>query len=78
MFFDHPCEDEDVVQVYDYDLFCNQILEDIVYHGLEGCQTVSHPKEHYQRFKEASVCLEDSLPFVSGLDIYVVETPVNV
>ena len=47
MFFDHPCEDEDVVQVYDYDLFCNQILEDIVYHGLEGCQTVSHPKEHY-------------------------------
>jgi len=47
MFFDHPCEDEDIVQVYDYDLFCNQILEDIVYHGLEGCQTVSHPKEHY-------------------------------
>ena len=78
MFFDHPCEDEDVVQVYDYDLFCNQILEDIVYHGLEGCQTVSHPKEHYQRFKEFLACLEGSLPFISRLDAYIIKTPIDI
>jgi len=45
---------------------------------LEGGRTVGHSEEHYERFKEAAIGTEGCLPFVSGLDSYVIETPPDV
>jgi len=36
------------------------------------------PKKHYKGFEEATVDVEDHLPFISGLDAYIIETPVDV
>jgi len=41
---------------------------------LEGGGTVSHSEEHYERFEEAAIGTDGCLPFVSGLDSYVIET----
>jgi len=41
---------------------------------LEGGGTVGHSKEHHKRFKEAVIGMEGCLPFVSGLNTYVIET----
>jgi len=45
---------------------------------LEGGQTVSHSKEHYQEFEQASIGLEGRLSLVSGLNANVVETPTDI
>jgi len=45
---------------------------------LEGDKTVGHSKEHHKRFKEATVGAESYLLFISGLDVYVIETPADV
>ena len=45
---------------------------------MEGSGTVGHFKEHHERFEEAAVSAEGCFPFISGLDAYVIETPVDV
>jgi len=45
---------------------------------LEGGGTVSHSKEHHERFEEAVIGIEGCLLFVSGLDTYVIETPLDI
>jgi len=45
---------------------------------LEGGRTVGHSKEHHKGFKEAAIGAEGCLLFVSGLDTYVIETPLDV
>jgi len=45
---------------------------------LEGGRTVGHFKEHHERFEEAAVGVEGCLPFVSRLDMYVIEIPSDV
>jgi len=45
---------------------------------LEGSRTVGHSEEHHKRFKEATVGMEGCLPFVSRLDAYIIEAPVNI
>jgi len=45
---------------------------------LEGGGTVGHSKEHHERFEEAAIGMEGYLPFISGLDTYVIETPLDV
>jgi len=45
---------------------------------LEGGGTVGHSEEHHKRFEEAAIGTEGCLPFVSGLDMYVIETPSDV
>jgi len=44
-------KDQDVIQIDYHNAFCYEILEDVVYHGLEGGWAVSHSKEHYQEFE---------------------------
>ena len=48
--FDSPSEDQDIVQVYYYNIFYNEISEYIVYHCLENSWTVSHVIELYQDY----------------------------
>jgi len=45
---------------------------------LEGSGTVGHSKEHHKRFKEALVGAESCLPFISRLDVYIIETLADV
>ena len=39
-------KDEDVVKVYTHHSFCNEVMEDIIYHGLEGSWAIGEAKEH--------------------------------
>src|SRR5277367_4336490 len=71
-------EYQDVIQVHTNHSFGNQVLEDVVHHGLECGRTVRKAKEHHQRFVETSICLERSLPFIAFLHPHIVETPTNV
>jgi len=45
---------------------------------LEGGGTVGHSEEYHEGFEEAAIGMEGCLPFVSGLDLYVIETPSDV
>jgi len=71
-------EDQDVVQVDHHNTFYYEVPEDVVHHGLEGGWTVSHSKEHYQGFEQASISSEDHLPLVSGLNANIIETPMDI
>jgi len=78
VFFLHLGEDQDVVQIDYHNTFRYEVPEDVVHHSLEGGQTVSHSKEHYQGFEQTSIGLEGCLPLISGLNANVVETPTDV
>jgi len=45
---------------------------------LEDGRTVGHFKEHHERLEETAVGAEGRLPFISGLDMYVIETPSDI
>lgn len=71
-------EDQNVVQVYYYNAFHNEVLKDIIHYGLEGDQTIGHPKEHHQGLEQTTIGVEDSLLLVSRLDSYIVKTLADV
>jgi len=71
-------EDQDVVQIDHHDTFRYEVPEDVIHHGLEDGQTVSHSKEHYQGFEQTSIGPEGCLLLVSGLNADVVETPADI
>ena len=82
---DHPfmllfclCKDQNVVQVHYDDPFCYDSSENVVHHSLEGGRAVGHSEKHYEGFKEATVGVEGRLPFVSGLDAYIIKTPADI
>jgi len=78
MFLFHLRKDQNVVQVYYYDPFGYESPKDVIHHSLEGSRTVGHSKEYHKRFKEAVVGIESCFPFISRLDVYVIETPADV
>jgi len=45
---------------------------------LEGSGAVSHSKEHHEGFKEAAIGAEGCFPFISRLDVYIIEAPADV
>jgi len=45
---------------------------------LEGGRAVGHSEKHYEGFEEAIVGAEGCFPFISGLDAYIIETPVDI
>jgi len=71
-------KDQNVVQIYYYDPFSYDGSEDVVHHGLESSGTIGHSEEHYERFEQATVGAESRLPFISGLDTYIIEAPADV
>ena len=71
-------KDQNVVQVHYDDPFRYDSSEDVVYHSLEGGGAVGHSEKHYEGFEETMVGAEGCLPFVSGLDVYIIETPADV
>ena len=45
---------------------------------MEDGGTVGHSEEHYKGFEEAAISMEGCFPFISGLDLYVIETPLDI
>ena len=45
---------------------------------MEGSRAVSHSKEHHEGFKEAVIGAKGHFPFISGLNTYIIEAPVDV
>ena len=72
------CKDQNVTQVHYDDPFHYDGSEDVVHHSLEGSRVVGYSEKHYEGFKETTVSVEDHLPFVSGLNVYIIETPADV
>ena len=72
------CKDQNVIQVHYDNLFCYDGSENIVHHSLEGSRAISHSKKYYKGFEETMVGAEGHLPFVSRLDAYIIETPVDI
>ena len=71
-------EDENVVQIDHDHTFRDDVLEDAVHHRLEGGRTVREAEEHDERFIQATVVPEGSLPFVSFLYPDIVEAPSDI
>jgi len=71
-------KDQNVIQIHYYNLFGYEGSEDVVHHSLEGGRTVGHSEEHHERFKEAMVGAGGHLPFISRLDAYIIETPLDI
>jgi len=78
MFLFYFCKDQNVIQVHHYDPFGYEGSEDVVYYSLEDDRTVGHSEEHHERFEEAVVDVEGRFPFISGLDMYIIETPSDI
>jgi hypothetical protein len=51
VFFCQVGEDQDVVEIDGYDTFSDQVLEYLVYHRLEGGQTIGEAEVHDQGLK---------------------------
>jgi len=45
---------------------------------LEGGGTIGHSEEHHEGFEETTISTEGRFPFISRLDVYVIETPADV
>ena len=71
-------KDQNIIQVHHYDPLGYESFEDVVHHSLEGGRTISYSEEHHEGFKEAMIGMEGRLLFISRLDAYVIETPVDV
>ena len=78
MFLFRLRKDQNIIQVHHYDPFSYEGSEDVIHHSLEGGGTVGHFEEHYERLKEAAVGAEGHFPFISRLDMYVIETPSDI
>src|SRR5882762_8703340 len=78
MLFHCLCKDENVIQVDTDHTLSDEILENVIHHGLEGGWAVSETKEHHQRFRESSVGAECSLPFITFFDTDIVVPPSDI
>ncbi|KAG5349506.1 hypothetical protein C0989_003360 [Termitomyces sp. Mn162] len=69
---------EDVIEVHAHYTLYNEVLEDVVHHGLEGGWAVGETKEHNKWLKQSLVGLEGHLPLISLLNVHIVVTPLDV
>ena len=70
--------DEDVVHVADEFPTADEVLEDVIHHGLECCGGVTQAEEHYLGFIQPTVGGEGGFPFITLFDLNIVEAPVEV
>ena len=69
---------QDIIHIDHHVSFINEVLKDVIHHGLEGGQVVGEAKEHDQGFKEALIHSEGSFPLVSLFDSYIVVSPMYI
>ena len=75
MVFNRASVYQDIVHIDHPVPFINEVLEDVIHHGLEGSWAVGEAEEHDQGFKEAPIHSEGSLPLISLFDSYIVVPP---
>ncbi|KAG5350172.1 hypothetical protein C0989_012409 [Termitomyces sp. Mn162] len=78
VFLQHFGVDEDVIEVYAHYTLCNEVLKDVVHHGLEGGQAVGETKEHDEWLKQSLVGLEGCLLLISFQNVHIVVTPPDI
>src|ERR1700761_3085368 len=70
--------DEDIVQVDHNVPRENEILKDVIHHGLKRRRRIGESEIHHQRLEEPPVGPERRLPLVAFLDADIIETPPNI
>ena len=78
MFFKRFCEDEYVVHVNHHNPFINEFLTNVIHHCLKGFWVIFQPKEHDQRFVQATICLKGCLPLISLFYAHIVVALANI
>ena len=78
MFFYGPSKDKNVVQIDNYYIFYNEIPKNVIHYYLESSQTIDHFKKYHKRLKQTIVSIEDCLPLIARLDIYIIKPLPNV
>jgi hypothetical protein len=78
MLFNVLSEDENVIEVYTNNPFHNEILENVVHHGLEGRGRVSESKKHHQRFIEATIGMKHHLLLITHLHPHILVPPPHI
>ncbi|KAF9799982.1 hypothetical protein IEO21_10467 [Rhodonia placenta] len=56
----------------------DEIMEDVIHHGLEGRGGVGEAEEHHQGFVQSPVSHKGRLPFVTSFDANVVVSPSDI
>ena len=77
MVFDRVGVYQDIVHIDCHVPFIDEVLEDVIHHGLEGGQAVGEAEEHDQGFKEAPICLEGSFRLISLFDSHIIVSPTS-
>lgn len=71
-------EYEDIIHVYNHDVFSNKLVEYVVHHVLECRRGVAKSKEHNCWFEQSTVGLEGSFVLVSFTNTDIIESPSDV
>ena len=71
-------KDKDVIHVTDGTASVNQVLEDVIHHGLEGSRGVAEAEKHDKGFVESLVRSEGCFVFVTLFDANIIEAPAQV
>jgi hypothetical protein len=78
MLLDGFHKDEDVVKVNADNTFHNEVLKDVIHHGLEGGGGVSECEKHHQGLKQPTICAKCCLPLIAFLHPNIVVAPLNI
>jgi hypothetical protein len=60
------------------DSLCDEVLEYLIHHSLEGGQTIGETKVHHKWLKEVSICAESGLPLITLSDMDIIVSPVHI
>ena len=77
MFSEGLHEDQYIFDIHINGALHDEVMKDVVRHGLKHCWAVCEAKEHDKRLEQSSVGFESRLPLVSFYSDIVV-APVNV
>ncbi|KAG5732064.1 hypothetical protein E4T56_gene18820 [Termitomyces sp. T112] len=78
MFLQHFGVEEDVIEVHTHYTLYNEVLEDVIHHGLDGGQAIGETKEYDKQLEQFLVGPEGCLPLISFLNMHIVVTPPDV
>ena len=66
------------IEVDAYQAFHDEVSENVIHHGLEGCRAIGETEEHHQGLEQSSVGSEGSLPLITLLDPDIIVPPPNI
>ena len=78
VFFKCLSEDEKIIHIDNQNILVNEVLEEMVYHGLEDGWAVCHSVEHDSEFKDSTMGGEHSFSIVFRKDLEIIVTIVKV